>query len=68
MHYLLVSVQNLYHVFFWPNLWSVTLDNKPPLDSNATPGAGEKRKGATPLSTEPAGKSSKTQYADVAAS
>ena len=34
--------------------------SKPPLASNATPGAGEKRKGATPLSTEPAGKSSKT--------
>ena len=28
MHYLPVFVQNWYHVFFWPNLWSVTLDNK----------------------------------------
>ena len=28
MHYLPVFVQNWYHVFFWPNLWSITLDNK----------------------------------------
>ena len=37
---------------------------KPPLDS--TPSAGEKRKGATPSSSEPVGKSSKTNYADAA--
>ena len=38
-----------------------------PPNSSASPGAGEKRKcGATPLSSEPAGKSSK-QYAEIAA-
>ena len=40
--------------------------SKIPPNSNATPGIGEKRKGATPLSTEPVGKSSKTHYADAA--
>ena len=37
---------------------------KPPLVP--TPSAGEKRKGATPSSQEPVGKSSKTSYADAA--
>ena len=37
---------------------------KPPLVP--TPSAGDKRKGATPSSSEPVGKSSKTSYADAA--
>ena len=42
--------------------------SKLPPNSSASPGAGEKRKcGATPLSSEPAGKSSKQQYAEIAA-
>ena len=42
--------------------------SKLPPNSSASPGAGDKRKcGVTPLSSEPVGKSSKQQYAQIAA-